>query len=206
MSEYSDFFGGGSGSSSVWASGMTVRQWQTVRSPLDGELYTRTASTGGGTTDPADDITNYRAESYKRWTALVCDATPRSPGGAFAVGAKKVSTPVVSVGVRTLCLEMLGRGMVDFMAVSRGGGSGPMRVELVIDGRTVYDETQTYSTAVQWSTLLGSVALNGSSQLDTPIDASNAIEFKRHLRLYMTPTTTSFSVAGSIAYKQRSQA
>jgi len=101
---------------------------------------------------------------------------------------------------------MLGRGMVDFMSVSRGGGSGPMRVELVIDGRTVYDETQTYSTAVQWSTFLGSVSLNGSSQLDTPIDASNAIEFKRHLRLYMTPTTTSFSVAGQIAYKQRSQA
>lgn len=206
MSEYSDYFGGGSGSSSVWASGMTVRQWQTVRSPLDGELYTRTASTGGGTTDPADDIVNYRAESYKRWTAIVCDATPRNPSGTFAVGTKKVSTPVVSVGVRTLCLEMLGRGMVDFMSVSRGGGSGPMRVELVIDGRTVYDETQTYSTAVQWSTFLGSVSLNGSSQLDTPIDASNAIEFKRHLRLYMTPTTTSFSVAGQIAYKQRSQA
>lgn len=206
MNTLSGILGQGGSDFPVWSASLTVMQDQIVRSPLDHELYSRVAATGSSATDPADDIVNYRAESYKRWTAFVCDATPRSPGGAFAVGAKKVSTPVVSVGVRTLCLEMLGRGMVDFMAVSRGGGSGPMRVELVIDGRTVYDETQTYSTAVQWSTFLGSVSLNGSSQLDTPIDASNAIEFKRHLRLYMTPTTTSFSVAGSIAYKQRSQA
>ncbi|WP_234637302.1 hypothetical protein [Delftia tsuruhatensis] len=206
MNTLAGILGQGGGDFPVWSASLTVMQYQIVRSPLDGELYSRSAATGTSATDPADDIVNYRAESYKRWTAIVCDATPRSPGGAFAVGTKMASTPVVSVGVRTLCLEMLGRGMVDFMAVSRGGGSGPMRVELVIDGRTVYDGTHTYSTAVQWSTFLGNVTMNGSGQLDTPIDASNAIEFKRHLRLYLTPTTTSFTVAGSIAYKQRSQA
>lgn len=66
MSDYSDFFGGGGGSAKLWASGMTVRKWQTVQSPLDGELYTRTAATGSGATDPADDITNYVAASYRR--------------------------------------------------------------------------------------------------------------------------------------------
>lgn len=206
MNTLSSLLGQGGGNWPLWSPTRIVLQDQIVRSPLDHELYSRTSATGSSATDPADDIVNYKAESYKRWTAIVCDATPRNPGGTFAVGTKKVSTPVVSVGVRTLCLEMLGRGMVDFMSVSRGGGSGPMRVELVIDGRTVYDETQTYSTAVQWSTFLGSVSLNGSSQLDTPIDASNAIEFKRHLRLYMTPANSSFSVPGQVAYKQRSQA
>lgn len=205
MNTLSSLLGQGGGNWPLWSPTRIVLQDQIVRSPLDHELYSRTSATGSSATDPADDIVNYKAESYKRWTAIVCDAELRNPAGSFAIGTKKISTPVVAVNVRTLVLEMIGRGMVDFMAVMRGG-SGPMRTELVIDGRTVYDDTKTWSGAVQWSIFLGNASMSGSGQLDTPIDAGTPIEFKRHLRLYMTPSTSSFSGPGQIAYKQRSQA
>ncbi|MBO0990974.1 hypothetical protein INR38_17845 [Delftia sp. SD018] len=205
MNTLSSLLGQGGGNWPLWSPTRIVLQDQIVRSPLDHELYSRTSATGSSATDPADDIVNYKAESYKRWTAIVCDAELRNPAGSFAIGTKKISTPVVAVNVRTLVLEMIGRGVVDFMAVMRGG-SGPMRTELVIDGRTVYDDTKTWSGAVQWSIFLGNASMSGSGQLDTPIDAGTPIEFKRHLRLYMTPSTSSFSGPGQIAYKQRSQA
>ncbi|QPR34464.1 hypothetical protein I6G96_26685 [Delftia acidovorans] len=205
MNTLSSLLGQGGGNWPLWSPTRIVLQDQIVRSPLDHELYSRVAATGSSATDPADDIVNYKAESYKRWTAIVCDAELRNPAGSFAVGTKKINTPAAAVNVRTLVLEMIGRGMVDFMAVMRGG-AGPMRTELVIDGRTIYDDTKTWSGAVQWSTFLGNVTMNGSSQLDTPIDAATPIEFKRHLRLYMTPSTSSFSGPGQVAYKQRSQA
>lgn len=69
MSTTSGILGLG-GSVQLWVSGATVTQWDYRKSPIDGEVYQRTAATGGGTTDPANDTTNYVAASYVRVSAL----------------------------------------------------------------------------------------------------------------------------------------
>lgn len=204
MNTLSGILGQGGGDFPVWSASLTVVQFQIVRSPADGELYTRTAATGTSATDPADDITNYRAESYQRVTALVCDAVPRSGGGVFATGSKKTVLPGIATGVRTLALEMLGRGSLDFFAAQRGA-PGTMRVEVVIDGRTVFDETRTYADSY-YSLIVGSVAPNASGQLETPIEG-NGVGFRRSLRVYVTPPAASMPAnTGGLAHKSRSQA
>ncbi len=204
MNTLSGILGQGGGDFPVWSASLTVVQFQIVRSPADGELYTRTAATGTSATDPADDITNYRAESYQRVTAIVCDAVPRASGGLFATGSKKTLLPAIATGVRTLALEMLGRGSLDFFAASRGA-SGTMRVEILLDGRTVFDELQTH-TSGYYSIVVGSVAPNSSNQLETPIEG-NGVGFRRSLRVYVTPPAASIPInTAVIAYKSRSQA
>ncbi|ROR02069.1 hypothetical protein EDF72_1186 [Delftia acidovorans] len=204
MNTLSGILGQGGGDFPVWSASLTVVQFQIVRSPLDGELYTRTAATGTSATDPADDITNYRAESYQRVTAIVCDAVPRASGGLFATGSKKTLLPAIATGVRTLALEMLGRGSLDFFALSRGV-PGTMRVEILLDGRTVFNDLQTYADGY-YSIVVGGVAPNSSNQLETPIEGSG-LGFRRHLRIYVTPPSAAI-VAGTgvLAYKSRSQA
>lgn len=54
------FFGLG-GSISYWVSGTTYAQGKTVRSPANHQLYVRIIA-GAGTTDPASDATNWRAD------------------------------------------------------------------------------------------------------------------------------------------------
>lgn len=204
MNTLSGILGQGGGDFPVWSASLTVVQFQIVRSPADGELYTRTAATGTSATDPADDITNYRAELYQRITALVCDAVPRPSGGLFATGSKKTLLPAVATGVRTLVLEMLGRGSLDFFAISRGA-PGTMRVEVLLDGRTVFNELQTYADGY-YSIIVGSVAPNASNQLETPIEG-NGVGFRRSLRIYVTPPSAAIITgAGVVAYKSRSQA
>lgn len=204
MNTLSGILGQGGGDFPVWSASLTVVQFQIVRSPLDGELYTRTAATGTSATDPADDITNYRAESYQRITALVCDPVPRPTGGQIAIGSKKTSLPAIATGVRTLALEMLGRGSLDFFAVSRGA-PGTMRVEILIDGRTVFDDLRTYADGY-FSIIVGSVAPNSSNQLETPIEGAG-LGFRRHLRIYATPPSAAIAAStGVLAYKSRSQA
>jgi len=59
MSTYSAIFGGGS--IAYWVSGTTYAQGKTVRSPANHQLYVRIVA-GAGTTDPASDSTNWRAD------------------------------------------------------------------------------------------------------------------------------------------------
>jgi hypothetical protein len=54
------FFGLG-GSVQYWVSGTTYAQGKTVRSPANHQLYVRIVA-GAGTTDPASDTTNWRAD------------------------------------------------------------------------------------------------------------------------------------------------
>lgn len=59
MSTFSSIFGGGS--IDYWVSGTTYAQGKTVRSPDNHQLYVRIVA-GAGTTDPASDGTNWRAD------------------------------------------------------------------------------------------------------------------------------------------------
>jgi hypothetical protein len=59
MSTFSSIFGGGS--IDYWVSGTTYAQGKTVRSPANHQLYVRIVA-GAGTTDPASDSTNWRAD------------------------------------------------------------------------------------------------------------------------------------------------
>lgn len=59
MSTFSSIFGGGS--IDYWVSGTTYAQGKTVRSPANHQLYVRIVA-GAGTTDPASDGTNWRAD------------------------------------------------------------------------------------------------------------------------------------------------
>lgn len=87
----------------VWQSGMTVTQGERVISSLDWEEYRRIAATGGGTTDPADDLTNYNALTYRRVTGLGSPPTlvNNAQPGNFANGATKVLVGALAAGVRT---------------------------------------------------------------------------------------------------------
>lgn len=60
MSNLSQFFGGGS-DPAYWISGTNYAQGKTVRSQVDHQRYVR-ASAGAGTTDPANDTTNWRPD------------------------------------------------------------------------------------------------------------------------------------------------
>lgn len=144
----------------LWSSGMTVAQWQEVRSPLDGEVYRRKTATGSGATDPADDTTNYVAVSYSRVTALPAPGTTaRTMGGAigkFANGANKSALNSVPVATRTQILNMSGRGSLLFAAiVSNESTNYSRRLEVVIDGRTVLDVTVSFAGSGDYQLFVG---------------------------------------------------
>jgi len=186
----------------TWASGMTVRQWEVVVSPTDGEEYRRTASTGGGTTDPADDTTNYVADSYTRVTALPGGITPYSQAAAsganFANGAVKVATGVIAAGARTQILSVSGRGLICYLGFMKGAANGG-RLEVAIDGRSVFDAS-IQSANSDANVLIGSAGPGGSSfgyaayyALPEP-----GIEVKRSLVVHYTPTTTATHASNTV--------
>ena len=63
MSNISQFFNSG-GDPQYWVSGTTYALGKTVRSPTDHQRYVRVVA-GAGTTDPANDATNWRPDGAR---------------------------------------------------------------------------------------------------------------------------------------------
>ncbi len=193
----------------VWQSGMTVTQGERVISPLDWEEYRRISATGGGTTDPADDLTNYNALTYRRVTALgpISAITNHSNPVFFAQGATKAAPGVIAVGTRAEIFSATGRGALaylGFMKATTGGG----RLEIVVDGRAVFDDPVPQGAA-DVHIFIGApgMAVGGSAnnpaQVALPMDVG--VQFRRTVRIYYTPTTTATVANTTLAYIMRSE-
>ena len=194
----------------LWSSGMTVAQWQEVRSPLDGEVYRRKTATGSGATDPADDTTNYIAVSYVRSTALPLKTSAWAALGSassayYAFGITKTTPGLIATGVRTQILSLTGRGGVGFIGFFANASSSTYRVEVICDGRTICDVTNAVGVNYASMTLLGntfpgtppgapSVSQEGFGFPDT-----NGPRFRRSFQVYLTPTVGTFPAAGALA-------
>ena len=180
----------------LWSSGMVVAKWQEVRSPLDGELYRRKTATGGGTTDPAADMTNYWAVSYQRPTAITnawsSGGAAMSGGGNYSTGSANamVSSPALSAGVRQVVLSVSGKGTLQVAGVHippAGASSVTVRLEVIVDGRPIFDATNNFASS---STISSFVFAAGWPVLDqanarytiTP----SAFEFVRTLEIAVT--------------------
>lgn len=192
----------------TWASGMTVRKNEVVKSPADNEDYERITATGSGTTDPADDVTNYVARSYVRTVLLNPPrfVIARSGGIANSLhGATKVTLGAITVGTRTAVLDVTGRGALDFFGTVKAT-TGTWRVEVIVDGRAVLDETVTTARG-QAQIVVGSSVSTGSVYVaDIALPSPVPVQFRRSLQLYVTPVVTaSVSTAGA-AYILRSDA
>lgn len=184
----------GNGNVPLWYSGMEVQRWQTVRSPADGELYTCTAATGAGATDPADDTTNYVAISYRR-TLSIANVSPRSSLNAstlFASNIPKTSPPSIGAGVRTLIFSASGRGVLGFFGFV-AEGTATWRVEIIIDGRTVHDNSLSIGTGNIYMpvgrTVFTKTAASVEATDGTAFADAYSPEFRRSVAVYVTPAT-----------------
>lgn len=193
-----------SSSHKVWVSGMPVRTGQEVVSSIDKEVYRWISADGTSSTDPADDWTNWVARSYRRITALptvgdiALGAIPSTAG--FASNAVVVNTTATSTGVRTSLLSVSGRGQIAYLGFAKGTTGGGT-LELLIDGRTVFNASVLAGGANFAVILAGSHGSNGSYPASVAIpDSGGGIEFKRSVELFFTPTTNSLGTAGRLAY------
>lgn len=191
----------------LWVSGATIPQWQSVTSPADGEVYRRITATGGGTTDPADDMTNYAAVSYER-TAALPDGTLL--GGASGlvntgIGATQAALAAIGVSARTSILSVTGRGCIDYFAFIKAA-AGTTRIEIICDGRTIFDRSATYTTTTALL-VIGQPGLNGDGTISFYVAGFDpkGVEFRRSLQVYLTNTATASTTSAGIAYHLRSR-
>ncbi|TDS74416.1 hypothetical protein [Comamonas sp. JUb58] len=189
------------GGPNLWVSGVSVPQGAMVVSPLDGEVYRRLTASGSGATDPANDLTNYLAVSYRRVTALSATvfANGTAAAGSFANGATKVAINL-AVGTRGNLLNISGRGAVQFLGLTKASTNGG-QVEIYADGRTLFNDSVAPNNQ-EVAVFVG--AFSGTTPGSTFVPAYYAvpaagIEFKRSLQVYYTPATTSATV-GALAY------
>lgn len=204
MTTLPELLGQGGGSIPIWFSGRTVLKWDTVRSPADGELYTRIAADGAGTTDPADDITNYVAASYRRIPSLAPPAGNFATSGQFATyGATKVS-PVIGAGTRRLLVSATGRGSLTFLGAAQStGGNRTTRWEVIADGRTLLDQS-IFLGNVQGVAILGRTSMNASAVEGVYTwEDSYPLEFRRSLSVYITPVAATSGTDEFWAYRLR---
>lgn len=181
---------GAGGGAKLWVNGEDVTQWDYRKSLLDGEIYQRKTATGGGTTDPANDTTNYKAASYKRVLSIQNAAAtgvrfnnPNFPAGFANL---RQTAPALSSGVRTNILSITGRGTLNTAAFYIASTlPGNLRAELIIDGRpAVLDATFTIVNTNSGAFLAGAVTnvpANGAFET-----AGDAIEFKRSVQIWAT--------------------
>lgn len=191
----------------TWSSGMSVGEFEEVNSPADGEVYKRKTA-GAGTTDPADDLTNYRAVSYERTDAILGAAmlTAAATGITnFCFGATKSIFGALGVGARTSVLSVTGRGCLDYLVLSKGA-AGTARIEVIVDGHTKLDRTDTHSSST-YLLALGMPSANGGSNsfIEARFDPAG-VQFRRSLQVYVTNVTTDSAAAAGIAYHLRSVA
>ena len=193
-----------------WVSGEIVNKWDARVSQLDGETYQRTAASGSGTTDPADDNTNYVAKSYRRTSSL-----PNKPGvennsnsaTQFAVNAIKTAINGITAGTRTKILDISGRGTVLFLALMKADVNGG-RIEVIVDGITIFDNTAATPTGSTANLLIGSPG-SGDPGTGTvrpfayAIPESAGVEFRRTFVVWYTPATTATGANAALAYEVR---
>ena len=191
----------------IWTSGMTVAQGERVISALDWEEYRRIAATGGGTTDPADDLTNYNALTYRRVTGLGVQTSLVSSGQStnFANGATRVLIGIVAVGVRVEIFSATGRGSLAFLGFLKSANGGG-RFELEVDGRVVFDDSiQSGSSDV--TIFVGAPGSGGSgpSPAFSAIAADVGVQFRRSVRIHYTPAGSATTGNATLAYIMRSE-
>jgi len=79
-----------------WASGMTVAQYEVVRSPASGLLYERTTAAGSGTTDPSADTTNYSLVGPTRRKQLQYVSVTLAANVGFTTATATIPSAVVA--------------------------------------------------------------------------------------------------------------
>ena len=201
MSAASDFFTTGV---KPWVSGKTYKRRQYVISTLDDEVYIRKTADGSGTTDPADDTTNYRPVSYTRTLALPnADIVPAGSVSAMFVGGTKNVVGALAVGARTNVLSVTGRGAIDYLAYHKNA-VGSARVEIIVDGITVMDRTDsTYGTTNALLAVGQPIDGSSSSVAGVRVDP-NGVQFRRSLNVWITNTATAGAVSATVAYHLQS--
>ncbi len=206
-SNYTDFWGSAGGAIDTWFSGKTVKQYQLVTSPADGEVYRRKTATGSGTTDPADDTTNYRPVSYTRTLALPSAdlfAASASPTACF-IGASRNIVGALAVGARTNVLSVTGRGAIDYLTYHKAA-AGSARVELIVDGIVVMDRTDASYSGTAALLAIGQASA-GSAASNALAEARldpNGVQFRRSLNMWVTNTATVGAASATVAYHLQS--
>ena len=109
MSNLSQFAAGGD--PQYWVSGTTYALGKTVRSPIDHQRYVRVVA-GAGTTDPANDATNWRPDGGRAIKSIQRGTV------AIANGGVSGSVTISSVNTAKAELRLLGGTAQD-----RGTGS-----------------------------------------------------------------------------------
>lgn len=201
----------GGASAALWTSGETVTQWDYRKSPLDGEVYQRTTATGGGTTDPANDATNYAAVSFVRTSALsVKNGIDNNSSAAaqFANGAVKTAINGITAGTRTQVLNISGRGAMVFLALMKDATGGG-RVEIIVDGFTILDTVTATATASTAHLFLGAPGSGDpGSGVVRPIafavPEGGGVAFRRTFAVWYTPATSASGANAILAYDLRS--
>lgn len=192
----------------AWASSVSIPKGQWLTSPADNEIYQRIAATGTDTVDPADDLVKYVSRSYERTDAILGAAMLAAAGAInnACQGATKSVFGALGVGVRTSVLSVTGRGCLDYLALSKGAG-GTMRIEVIIDGHTKLDRTDTHSTTL-WLLALGMASGNGATTnwfVEARFDPAG-VQFRRSLQVYVTNVATDSAASAGIAHHLRSVA
>lgn len=205
MSASSQFLGAGS-SVSLWVSGATVAQWDYRKSPIDGEVYQRTAATGGGTTDPANDNTNYVASSYVRTSSLPqrteLDNGVVHPSNFFNGSVKSV-VGVINAATRTRILNVSGRGACGFLGLFKNDSGGGL-VEVIVDGITIMSYNTSTTNATSGHVLIGAPGGATVSTLSLPLYAAIAdgspVQFRRTFVVWYTPATSASGSNATLGY------
>ena len=102
MSNLSQFAAGGD--PQYWVSGTTYALGKTVRSPIDHQRYVRVVA-GAGTTDPANDATNWRPDggrpikSVQRGVIQLAPSVPSASATITAVMPEKTELRFLGVNV-----------------------------------------------------------------------------------------------------------
>lgn len=191
----------------TWASGMTVRKHQSVISPADGEEYRRITATGGGTTDPADDVTNYVARSYVRTVALPAVSQLFPSGGVS--GAISTTVGAISTNVRTSVLNITGRGALSYLGFVKDVTGSGSRVEIICDGRNIYNVAGSSAPSSGYLMLvLGSPiadpAVPGITGL-VAVESTAPVQFRRSLQVYVTALSAPAASTSKLGYIIRSE-
>lgn len=203
---YNELFGGSGGSVDPWVSGATVNQWAYRQSQVDGEIYQRTAATGSGTTDPANDNTNYVASSYVRTSSLPqsseMDNGASNPALLFN-GSVRSALGVINAATRTQILNVSGRGACGFLGLFKHNSGGGL-VEVIVDGITIMSYTTSTTNATSGHVLIGAPGGATVSSLSLPMYAAIAdgspVQFRRTFVVWYTPATNASGSNATLGY------
>ncbi len=171
----------------MWTAAAVIEQGGLVMSPLDREVYRRTAASGASATDPADDIANYVAASYVRSTALPPGYTVSMPYPDQVVGITRTAQTNIPQGTRTQVLNATGRGQLLHIGNFRGANQGEtagVRLEIFVDGRKLL-EWEEVMGGPHYACHLGNAVRSGDYLIAMP---STPVAFRRSVAVWITPT------------------